>query len=86
MRGVCLTYAMLTLEFLLHIPCFFIAFISSFCGEILLEITSWLYSSMGSFSYTSDAYFFFSLGSFSYTSRVGFVFVSGELPSGELPC
>ena len=55
-----------------------------FCGEFLLHIPSWLYFSMGSFSYTShDGFFlflfsfFFNLGSFSYTSRADFIFIWG---------
>ena len=49
------------------------------CGEFLLHIPSWLYVSVGSFSYTSHAgFFYFNVGSSSYTSRAGFSFICGR--------
>ena len=103
MRGVSTTYALLTFylvsftytsrasSFFFLLFFFFSSSFSllSFCGEFLLQFTSWLYSSMGSFSYTSHADFVFMwefllhipcclqfyAGSFSDTSRAGFIFM-----------
>ena len=88
-------YWFLCKEFLLHFPCCLIyLFIYlliwgvslthpmltlCLCGEFLLHIPSWLYVSVGSFSYTSHAgFFYFNVGSFSYTSRAGFSFICGR--------